>query len=256
MTDTELKILKMKIDAYGIQLGLQTQDTIDILIAKMMCYNTLVSSGVSLTSSNIDTTITNELDTAYASLISDYFDLYEYALLRNKLLTNSLRLVSYSNTEITDFYKLLTSGKTDTNFEITNFKLTTYKIASVVDINLNSKLLYIHNHVFVPIIKYYINKYGISESDLIIHTAQYKIDAIIMKEVTFKINNVSNIEILSDIRQGKIAIKYEDAGIKDKYVWIRNAPIRQIKNNTVVKIISARSAEILLNVNSLDVQVV
>jgi hypothetical protein len=103
-------------------------------------------------------------------------------------------------------------------FSTTYFSQYMYKIVNMKQ-NLYTKLSETHFTVMVPIIKYYMDNFGLNQSNLEIFDAEVYLQKP-GKEILFGIKGISPARVVADITSGNIAITYQDIGIVDQYVKI------------------------------------
>jgi hypothetical protein len=103
-------------------------------------------------------------------------------------------------------------------FSTTYFSQYMYKIVNMKK-HQYDKLSETHFSVMVPIIKYYMDNYQLSQTDLEVEDAEFY-PSNPGKEITFGINGISPARVVSDIKSGNISINYYDIDIYQQYVKI------------------------------------
>lgn len=187
-----------------------TQDIYVYILAEVITYKSLtkitesdpgkLSTIFQLAGSLFTTTLSeiNEHKDRYAS----YSDMKNY-LIRNRF-NNIESLINMNDGDINLIYKLYSDKTLIVNFNRSSFNPNMYSITQLTQ-NQYTRCVNIHNNVMVPIIEYYVQEYGLKDSDMkILNSTEVHYNP--MKVITFSINGVSAQQIYTDINRNRIQI--------------------------------------------------
>jgi len=144
----------------------------------------------------------------YKTVVEDLKNKYiSYSIMKKK--TDDYKLSSFieiSSTQIKEIYDLYLDKTLIEKFSIYSYSQKMYNINNA-NKEQDERLREIHFKIMVPIIKYYIDNYGLSTRDLNILSCNY-IENNPGKVIIFKINGINNSKLIYDLKSSIGISKY------------------------------------------------
>jgi hypothetical protein len=206
-----MSVNNIKTGVVSSLLSVPIEDQVDRLILSCLLYD--YTSQVLDVDNSLQNNIRALVDTYVASFIKKLNELktsfVSYDLMRSKIASfKKDNFFSFSLNNIQDIATLYKDKTQIKNFSINYFSQFMYKLLNISDYQYK-RLFENHFKVMVPIMRYYIDTYGLLESDMEILSALGYAEKP-GKEIIFKIKNIDSPVVISDMKLFRIPLRSPD----------------------------------------------
>lgn len=175
-----------------------------------------------LNSDSANASSVNSIASSYCGSISALFKSLQSKYLSYNLILKEINdynkdnFTQYTDHEIENIYKLYQNKTQVVSFSINNFSQYMYKVSGITHYQ-HTKLAQIHKKIMKPIAAYYMDKYGIADSNLEVYSATND-DEAIGREIIFTIKGINNSIVVNDVTKGIIPIDYYSIEVDGDYI--------------------------------------
>jgi hypothetical protein len=216
-----MRITNLKRGIYDALVNINFDSNQDKLIVSCLLFDFIKSviSSENDAENNIKDTVRSYIEN-YRNILSEFKRKFvSYTVMVRRINEyGKATFLEFSDKEINEIVSLYRDKTQLIPFSVNNFSQYMYKILKM-DYNRYTKLSENHFKVMSPIIKYYMDNYGMLDSDLEVFDAEL-FPGNPGKGILFNVKGVIPSKVINDIKQKRIIIKYYSLEVSKNYVKI------------------------------------